>query len=146
MFTAYHPETDKSSKCTNKTVIQCIHFAVEHDQLGWVKALPKIRFDIMNTINCSIGFTPFQLHFGRSPRILLLNFEIVLSIRSSAGYGMISQQEEILYSFCLFCYSLIYKVLILHWPNVTIFTFVSTLHLLFHYLHSSLPNFLDLRT
>jgi Reverse transcriptase (RNA-dependent DNA polymerase) len=29
---------------------------------------------------------------------------------------------------------------------VTIFTFVSTLHLLFHYLCSSLPNFLDLRT
>jgi hypothetical protein len=29
---------------------------------------------------------------------------------------------------------------------VTIFTFVSTLHLLFHYLFSSLPNFLDLRT
>jgi hypothetical protein len=30
--------------------------------------------------------------------------------------------------------------------TVTIFTFVSTLHLLFHYLRSSLPNFLDLRT
>jgi hypothetical protein len=29
---------------------------------------------------------------------------------------------------------------------ITIFTFVSTLHLLFHYLRSSLPNFLDPRT
>lgn len=31
MSTAYHPETDGSSKRTNKTVIQCIRFAVERD-------------------------------------------------------------------------------------------------------------------
>ena len=68
--TSYHPETDGSSERTNKTVIQCIRFAVEQDQLGWVKALPKIRFDIMNTTNCSTGFSPFQLRFGRSPRLL----------------------------------------------------------------------------
>lgn len=68
--TSYHPETDGSSERTNKTVIQCIRFAVERDQLGWVKALPKIRFNIMNTVNRSTGFTPFQLRFGRSPRIL----------------------------------------------------------------------------
>ena len=70
MSTSYHPETDGSSERTNKTVIQCIRFAVERDQLGWVKALPKIRFDIMNTTNRSTGFTPFQLRFGRSPRLL----------------------------------------------------------------------------
>ena len=70
MSTSYHPETDGSSERTNKTVIQCIRFAVERNQLGWVKSLPKIRFDIMNTTNRSTGFTPFQLRFGRSPRIL----------------------------------------------------------------------------
>jgi hypothetical protein len=70
MSTSYHPETDGSSERTNKTVIQCIRFAVERDQLGWVKALPKIRFDIMNSVNRSTGFTPFQLRFGRSPRVL----------------------------------------------------------------------------
>jgi hypothetical protein len=70
MSTSYHPETDGSSERTNKTVIQCIRFAVERDQIGWVKSLPKIRFDIMNTTNRSTGFTPFQLRFGRSPRIL----------------------------------------------------------------------------
>ena len=45
MSTSYHPQTDgssDSSERTNKTVIQCIRFAVERDQLGWVKALPKI--------------------------------------------------------------------------------------------------------
>ena len=43
---------------------------MEHNQIGWVKALPKIRFDIMNTANRSTGFTPFQLHFGHSPQLL----------------------------------------------------------------------------
>ena len=70
MFTAYHPESDSSSKWTNKTVIQCIRFAVERDQRGWVHTLPKVSFDIMNTMNALTGFTPFQLHFGKSACIL----------------------------------------------------------------------------
>jgi hypothetical protein len=51
----------------------------------------------------------------------MLNFEIVSSIGSSAGYGRISQQQEILYGFCLFCYSLVCKALVLCWPNVNLF-------------------------
>jgi hypothetical protein len=70
MSTSYHPETDGASERTNKTVIQCIRFAVERDQQGWAQALPKVRFDIMNTINKSTGYTPFQLRFGKSPRII----------------------------------------------------------------------------
>lgn len=66
MSMAYHPESDGTSKRTNKTVIQAIRFAVEQDQRGWVHTIPKVRFDIMNTINTSTGFTPFQLRFGRS--------------------------------------------------------------------------------
>ena len=34
--------------------------------MGWVRALPKICFDIVNTINKSTGFTPFQLCMGHS--------------------------------------------------------------------------------
>jgi hypothetical protein len=48
MSSAHHPKLDGSSKHTNKTVIQCIRFAVEWDQRGWVHALPKICFNIMN--------------------------------------------------------------------------------------------------
>ena len=70
MSTAYHPESDGASERTNKTVIQAIRFAVERDQKGWVRTLPKVRFDIMNTINASTGFTPFQLRFRKSAQIL----------------------------------------------------------------------------
>jgi hypothetical protein len=70
LSTAYHPETDGASECTNKTVNQALRFHVERNQLGWVRALPWIRFDLMNTINKSTGFTPFQLRMGRSPHII----------------------------------------------------------------------------
>ena len=70
MSTSYHPETDGSSEHSNKTVIQAIRFHVERNQKGWVQALPQIWFDIMNTINKSTGFSPFQLHLGHSPRVL----------------------------------------------------------------------------
>lgn len=70
MSSSYHPQTDGSSERTNKTVNQCIRFHIERNQKGWVKALPRVRFHIMNSINGSTGFTPFQLHLGRSPRLL----------------------------------------------------------------------------
>ncbi len=70
MSTAYHPETDGASERTNKTVIQALRYHVQRNQKGWVRALPRVRFDLMNTVNRSTGFTPFQLHLGRSPRLL----------------------------------------------------------------------------
>jgi hypothetical protein len=70
MSTAFHPETDGSSERTNKTVNQCLRYHVSRNQKGWVRALPRVRFAIRNTINKSTGFSPFQLHTGRSPRLI----------------------------------------------------------------------------
>jgi hypothetical protein len=70
MSTAYHPETDGSSERTNKTITQAIRYHVDVNQKGWVKTLPRVRFAIMNTVNASTGFTPFQLKTGRSPRLI----------------------------------------------------------------------------
>ena len=70
MSTAYHPQTDGASERTNKTVNQCLRYHVERNQLGWARALPRIRFHLMNTVNKSTGFTPFQLRMGRSPQLI----------------------------------------------------------------------------
>ena len=70
MSTAFHPETDGASERTNKTVNQCLRYHVTRNQKGWVRALPRVRFAIMNTVNKSTGFSPFQLHIGRSPRLI----------------------------------------------------------------------------
>jgi hypothetical protein len=70
LSTAFHPETDGSSERTNKTLNQCIRFHVARNQCGWVRALPRVRFHIMNTINKSTGYSPFQLKTGCSPRLI----------------------------------------------------------------------------
>lgn len=71
MSTAFHPQMDGASERLNKTIVQCIHYHVDCLQTGWVKALPRIRFGIMNTMNASTGFLPFQLKSGFSPCVLL---------------------------------------------------------------------------
>lgn len=70
LSTAYHPEMDGSSERTKKTVIQALRFHIAQNQTGWVRALPHVCFDIMNTVNASTGFSPFQLHMGCLPCIL----------------------------------------------------------------------------
>ncbi|PSR72503.1 hypothetical protein PHLCEN_2v11626 [Hermanssonia centrifuga] len=70
MSTAFHPQTDGSSERSNRTIIQALRFHVERNQKGWARALPLVRFNHMNTVNASTGFTPFQLHCGRQPRII----------------------------------------------------------------------------
>jgi hypothetical protein len=70
MSSAHHPQTDGASKVSNKTVIQCIWFHVEHHQRGWVKALPTFQFEMMNTVNSSTGLSGFQVWMGCSPHVL----------------------------------------------------------------------------
>jgi hypothetical protein len=70
MSMAYHPESDGASERSNKTINQCLRYHVERNQKGWRRALPRVRFDIMNTINASTGFSPFQLRMGRLPRVI----------------------------------------------------------------------------
>ena len=70
MSSAYHPQTDGVSERTNKTVEQCLRFQIERNQKNWKHPLPRIRFQMMNMVNKSTKFTPFQLRFGNSPQLL----------------------------------------------------------------------------
>jgi len=70
LSSAYHPQTDGSSERTNKTLNQMLRYYVNRNQKGWVKALPKVRFDLMNSTNGSTGLSGFQLRMGRSPRVI----------------------------------------------------------------------------
>jgi hypothetical protein len=48
MSMAYHPQTDGASEQSNKTVNQALHYHVSRNQWGWVRARPRVRFDMMN--------------------------------------------------------------------------------------------------
>jgi hypothetical protein len=92
MSTVFHPETDGASKSTNKTVNQCLRYHVTRNQQGWSRALPRVRFTIMNTINKSTGFAPFQLHTGRPPRLIPL---ITPATREAAGIDTVKLMEPV---------------------------------------------------
>ena len=48
-----------------------LHYHIECNQRGcWFHALPRVWFDILNTINTSTGYSGFQLKTGHSPRII----------------------------------------------------------------------------
>ncbi len=70
LSTLYHPETDSASERTNKTMIQSLQYHIQRNQKGWARALPRVHFAIMNSVNASTGFSRFQLHLGRSPHVL----------------------------------------------------------------------------
>ena len=40
MSSSYHPKTDGSSKQTNKTINQAIHYHIDNSQKGWLAKLP----------------------------------------------------------------------------------------------------------
>ena len=63
-----------------------------------MKVLLKIRFDIMNTTNCSTGFTPFQLCFGRSPCVLPPFFPGVQKTpANNLACGLLEQMQAMVY-------------------------------------------------
>ena len=70
MSSVYHPQSDGASEWTNKTLNQCLCYHVDRNQSGWRRALPRIRFQMMNTVNASTGFSQFQLRMGRSPPLI----------------------------------------------------------------------------
>lgn len=70
MSSAYHLEMDNSSQHSNKTINQLLHYHVQCNQKGWVWALPHVHFQIMSTVNASIGFSGFQLHLRWSLHVI----------------------------------------------------------------------------
>lgn len=61
---------DGTSEQSNKTINQSLRYHVWQNQRGWVRALPRIRFNLMNTPNASTDFSPFQLCMGQLPHII----------------------------------------------------------------------------
>src|SRR6202040_2254656 len=86
MSSSYHSQTDGSSECSNKTINQSLRYHVDRSQRGWVRALPRIRFNLMNSVNVSTGFSNFQLHLGRAPRLIppIVPADLPESLRSAA--------------------------------------------------------------
>ncbi len=68
--TAYHPQTDGSSKHTNQTVEIALRFFIHtmEDPSRWPKVLPQIQSLLNNTSSSTTGKTPNEIAYRFSPR------------------------------------------------------------------------------
>ena len=73
MSSAYHPQTDGSTKRANRTVTQMLRQCINAKQTDWVAKLPAIEFAINSARSESTGFAPFFLNSGRMPRSMIWN-------------------------------------------------------------------------
>jgi hypothetical protein len=69
MTTAFHPQADGRSERTNKTVGQILRTFTAKRQSRWLESLPAVEFALNTAVNVATGFSPFELVFGRRPRL-----------------------------------------------------------------------------
>ena len=65
--TAYHPETDGSTKVLNQMIEQYLHIHCNYQQDYWIDHLPLAEFTYNNSISSTTGMTPFFANTGSHP-------------------------------------------------------------------------------
>lgn len=71
LSSTYHPQTDGSTECANRTITQMLRMCVNAKQKDWAVKLPTIKFTMNNTRSKMTGFAPFFLYSGRMPRPMI---------------------------------------------------------------------------
>ena len=67
--TPYHPQSDGLVERFNRTLLNMLSIAVEEDELSWDLHLPTLLLAYRTSIHETTGVTPFELMFGREPRV-----------------------------------------------------------------------------
>jgi len=66
---AYHPETDGQMERTNQELEQYLRMYVNHRQNNWAEWLAMTEFAFNNKVHTATKMSPFQVNYGREPRI-----------------------------------------------------------------------------
>ncbi len=66
---AFHPQTDGQSECTNQTLEQYLCHYVNYSQDNWVSLLPLAEFAYNNAQNSATGVSPFYATYGYHPAV-----------------------------------------------------------------------------
>ena len=61
----YHPQTDGLVKRFNKTLKSMLRKVLEGEKKSWDKMLPYVLFAYREVPQATIGFSPFELLYGR---------------------------------------------------------------------------------
>ncbi|BFG21902.1 hypothetical protein CerSpe_081760 [Prunus speciosa] len=64
---AHHPQTDGQTEVVNRTLGNLLRSLVSSNKTGWSDVLPHAEFAYNQSKNRSIGMSPFEAVYGRSP-------------------------------------------------------------------------------
>ena len=67
--TAFHPQTDGQTERINQEIEQYLRVFINHRQDDWAEWLPLAEFAYNNRIHSSTRKTPFEVEYGRHPRL-----------------------------------------------------------------------------
>ena len=68
LSTAFHPQTDGQTERTNAALEQYLRIYSNYQQDNWVALLSTAEFAFNNTVNATIGMTPFFANYQQHPR------------------------------------------------------------------------------
>ena len=69
LSTAYHPQTNRQIERTNQELEQYLRMYINHRQNNWAKQLVTAEFAFNNKVHTATKTSPFQVNYGREPRI-----------------------------------------------------------------------------
>ena len=67
MSTVFHPQTDKASERSIRTIMQILCSMILPNQKDWAEKVPMVEFTINSSVSGSTGFAPFKLTYGYVP-------------------------------------------------------------------------------
>ena len=85
--TPYHPETDGQVERMNRTMLGMLRTLPEKFKRNWKDHVQKMTFAYNCTKNETTNFSPFQLMFGRSPRLPIDNMFLTNAEPTSKSYA-----------------------------------------------------------
>ena len=68
MSTAFHPQTDRQTECTNRTLEQILRNYVSYKQDNWDQHLTMAEFAYNNAQQTSTKLSPFYMNTGQHPK------------------------------------------------------------------------------
>jgi hypothetical protein len=68
---ACHPQTDGQTEVVNRTIKMYLRCFTSSKPRDWVQWLPWVKFCYNTSLHSSLGYTPFQVVYGREPPTLL---------------------------------------------------------------------------
>ena len=98
MSTSFHPETDGQTERANQMIETYLRQYVNFAQDNWVELLHVAEFQANDTVNVSIGMTPFFADLGYHPRSGIHPSEEDTGKLSAAMKNQRAQADEILAS------------------------------------------------